>query len=279
MQTAPSGSDSDDFSPVRSGVVHGGQDPSLVVSIHDLSTVTRGEVARMLADLREVGVERTSLLVIPDHHRKGRIDSDPGFVASLKDWSEHGHEVVLHGFYHLRPVCPGEGVATRLVTRSYTAGEGEFYDLGYTEAVALLRSGKKALEAGGIAPKGFIAPAWLLGSEAERAVRDEGFEYTTRIGRITDFRSGEVFGSRSMVYSVRSGWRRGVSLIWNGALFRLLRYAPLLRIGLHPPDWRHAAIRRHALECIAAAVKKRRVTTYWDWLDDRRPSVHEQGRC
>ena len=29
----------------------------------------------------------------------------------------------------------------------------------------------------------------------------------------------------------------------------------------------------------AAAVKKRRVTTYWDWLDDRRPSVHEQGCC
>jgi hypothetical protein len=113
-----------------------------------------------------------------------------------------------------------------------------------------------------VVPRGFIAPAWLLGSEAERAVREEGFSYTTRIATVIDYERGEEFATRSMVYSVRAAWRRLLSLLWNEALFHALKTAPLLRIGLHPPDWQHEAIRRHALACIARAAATREVTTY-----------------
>lgn len=228
----------------------------------------------MLADLADVGVPVTSLLVIPDHHHKGRIDVDKRFSSWLQGAVAQGHEAVLHGFFHLRLKKSREGMATRLITRSYTAGEGEFYDLSFTEATALLREGRKALMNCGIASKGFVAPAWLLGAEAERAVRDEGFEYTTRIGRVIDCRSGAQYPARSMVYSVRAGWRREVSLIWNEMLFRVLKNAPLLRIGLHPPDWEHEAIRRHILQCMRLATRHREVTTYREWLDRRRSSVH-----
>src|SRR5665213_158338 len=97
--------------------------PSLVLSIHDVSTVTWKRVGRMLQDLAEVGIPVTSLLVIPDHHRKGRIDADPEFSSWLKEVVAQGHEAVLHGYYHLRPEKNGENLATRLITRSYTAGE------------------------------------------------------------------------------------------------------------------------------------------------------------
>lgn len=248
----------------------------MVVSIHDLSTVTREVVERMLEDLARVGVSETSLLVIPDHHHKGRIDADPDFREMLQGAVARGHEAVLHGYYHLRPARRDEGVATRLITRSYTAGEGEFYDLGLPEAVALLRKGKEALGNCGVPFTGFIAPAWLLGREAEAAVWEEGFGYTTRIGSVIE-RGGMRYGSRSMVYSVRAPWRRGVSLIWNELLFKGLRNAPLLRIGLHPPDWEHSAIRRHALECVRKATGDRRVTTYGKWLDLAPASRHEEG--
>ena len=254
--------------------------PSLVVSIHDLSTVTRVAVSRMLADLAEVGVSVTSLLVIPDHHHKGRIEEDPDFVAWLRGRVAEGHEAVLHGFYHLRPSKAGEGVVTKLITRSYTAGEGEFHDLSLDEASALLQQGRASLRACGIEPAGFIAPAWLLGDEAEAAVRKEGFDYTTRIGSVIDCRDGQIFAARSMVYSVRAPWRRGLSLVWNGLLFRFLRMrkAPLLRIGLHPPDWEHEAIRRQILKYIRIAVRERNATTYREWLDRRRSPVHEGKR-
>ena len=241
--------------------------PALVVSIHDVSTVTRPMVDLILGDLAAVGVPITSLLVIPDHHHKGRVDADLEFSAWLRREVAEGHEPVLHGLYHLRPFKTGEGLATRFVTRSYTDGEGEFYDLTFGEASALLRRGREVLEACGIEPTGFIAPAWLLGVEAETAVRSEGFAYTTRITEVLDFRQGTHYAARSMVYSVRAGWRRSMSLLWNEMLFRALQGAPLLRIGLHPPDWEHEEIRRHILACIRSAAIVRRVTTYREWLD------------
>jgi len=252
--------------------------PSLVVSIHDLSTVTRSVVTQMLADLAEAGVPVTSLLVIPDHHHKGSIEKDPDFAVWLRARVAEGHEAVLHGFYHLRPSKTGEGVVTKLITRSYTAGEGEFHDLTFDEASGLLRRGRDAMRACGIDPTGFIAPAWLLGKEAEAAVEIEGFDYTTRIGSVIDFREKMNFASRSLVYSVRAPWRRGVSLLWNGALFRILqiRKTPLLRIGLHPPDWEHPAIRKQILKYLRVAASERRVMTYREWLDRRRSKVHER---
>jgi predicted deacetylase len=230
----------------------------------------------MLDDLAGVGVSFTSLLVIPDHHHRGGIDQDPAFSIWLREKVSKGHEAVLHGYHHIRPTKKGEGMTTRLITRYYTAGEGEFHDLSFAEATGLLRRGKEALSSCGVPFTGFIAPAWLLGDEAEQAVRDEGFAYTTRIGSVIDLENGSSFASRSMVYSVRAPWRRWVSLLWNKALFRFLRKAPLLRIGLHPPDWDHPAIRRHVLGYLRLAAASRTVNTYGEWLDQWRRSGHER---
>ncbi|MFZ4716857.1 MAG: hypothetical protein ACOYMT_04870, partial [Chthoniobacterales bacterium] len=57
---------------------------SLVVSIHDVSTVTRATVGRMLEDLDKAGVPVTSLLIIPEHHHRGNIDADAGFAAWMR---------------------------------------------------------------------------------------------------------------------------------------------------------------------------------------------------
>jgi hypothetical protein len=249
---------------------------AVVVSIHDVSTITRARVERMLEDLASVGIGITSLLVIPDHHGRGRIDADAEFSAWMRARVCQGHEAVLHGWRHLRRGKKEEGLATRFMTRFYTAGEGEFYDLSLEEARGLLRQGREALLRCGVTTRGFIAPAWLLGDAAERAVREEGFDYTTRIATVIDCKEGWGFAARSMVYSVRAGWRRGVSLLWNELLFRSLKNAPLLRIGLHPPDWDHAAIRSHILQSLRQAVALRQVMTYQDWLDQARSGSHEE---
>jgi predicted deacetylase len=245
-----------------------------VVSIHDVSTVTRNRVEEMIRDLSREEVSVTSLLVIPDHHHRGQIDHDPEFAGWLRTLVAGGHEAVLHGFHHLRPQKENEGAVTRMITGSYTAGEGEFYDLSQVEAYEFLRRGREALAKCGTEPTGFIAPAWLLGREAETAVRKAGFEYTTRIGEVIDCKSGENFSSRSLVYSVRAPWRRGVSLLWNEGLLHGTGGNPLLRIGLHPPDWDYPSIRHHVLNCIRRAVQNRTVTTYGRWLDQWRARGH-----
>lgn len=241
-------------------------DRALVASIHDVSPSTWRQTNRILEDLCGLGCDKTSLLVIPDHHRRGKISVDAEFGDWLKARLAEGHEAVLHGYFHLRGQKPDDGLAKKLVTQSYTAGEGEFFDLECEVAARLLRGGLDEFAAAGIAPTGFIAPAWLLGSEAEAAVREAGFDYTTRIATVVDFKKGVTHHSRSLVWSVRARWRRVCSLAWNRALFVATKSSPLLRIGIHPPDWEHRAIRRQILSLVRAALADREAMTYQQWL-------------
>ena len=245
---------------------------SLVVSLHDVSPLTRPVFALMLAELRELGVGRTSLLVIPDHHHRGNMLADAGFCRWLEGLARDGHEIVAHGYYHQRAPRPAETWRQRLMTRVYTQGEGEFYDLTRDEAAALLAQGVAdfaRLDAP--PPTGFIAPAWLLSDGAREAVRAAGFRYTTFLTGVEDFRAGGggFIPARSLVYSPRNRWRRVCSLAWNGGLARWLRGAPLLRLGLHPPDYQHANLWRQVRRIARKAAAKRAVTTYGDFVAPR----------
>ena len=177
---------------------------SLVVSIHDLAPVTRSQVEQILVRLAQRGVERCSLLVVPDYHHRGRSLADRAFTQWLDQLSALGHELVIHGFYHERKRRAGESTQQKLITRMYTADEGEFYDLDYVEALRLMQEARSEFAVHGFHPTGFIAPAWLLGPEAQRAAIAAGFRYTTTLRTVRDFSTDGEFLSQSLVYSVRS---------------------------------------------------------------------------
>lgn len=244
--------------------------PALVVSIHDVSPLTEERVKTMLGDLENIGVGKISLLVVPNHHHRAPILENAGFCRWLAEITPSPHEAVVHGYYHLRPRQSGGGWWSSLVTEKYTAGEGEFYDLSRALAAERLETAKREFREAGLQACGFIAPAWLLGAEAEEAVRATGFEYTTRLGTFKDLGTGRETESQSLVWSVRTGWRRVLSLGWNGLLFRRLTESPLMRVGLHPPDWDHPAIRRQILELIRTALAGREAMTYEGWLKRER---------
>src|SRR3981081_425154 len=153
--------------------------PALVVSLADVSPLTQPVSTRILAELADLGIKRTSLLVVPNHHRRAPIRDDAGFQAWLSGLVSKGHEPVLHGYYHQRERGSGESIQSQAITRIYTAGEGEFFDLGESEAHDRLQKGLADLAFLDRKISGFIAPAWLLGQEADKAVRGLGFDYTT----------------------------------------------------------------------------------------------------
>lgn len=242
----------------------------LIVSIHDVSPHTWPVVQAMCADLNAWGVGRISHLVIPDHHERGEMHTHPDFAAWMREKVAVGHEVVAHGYYHRRPPSTADGAVARWITSTYTAGEGEFFDLSEDEANRRAATGHGMFRAMGLHPTGFIAPAWLLGGDAARGVQRAGYDYTTRLGTIDDWQAGVVYQSQSLVYSVRAGWRRGVSLLWNESLAIALQLSPVIRLGLHPPDWKFPAIRAHAERCIARALAAREAMTYDGWLQRQR---------
>lgn len=152
------------------------------------------------------------------------------------------------------------------MTRIYTADEGEFYDLDRVTARDLVVKGREEFRRVGLDPHGFIAPAWLLGMEAETALRDLAIEYTTRLGSVVDFKGDTAHASQSLVWSVRSAWRRGVSRLWNAFLFRRLAANPLMRISIHPVDIDHPAIWQQIRTLIVQALADRKALTYHTWL-------------
>ena len=239
----------------------------LVVSIHDVSPLTRDSVTSILSSLDRLGIHRASLLVVPDHHHRGNITADPAFGSWLRDLVATGHEAALHGYFHQRERRPVESARTRFVTRCYTAGEGEFFDIPFDAARTLLTRGRDELAyCAGVTPTGFVAPAWLLSPEGEAAARDLGFAYTTRLKSVSDLAARRLHYSQSLCWSVRSRWRRVVSLGWNRSLFQALRPNPLLRLSIHPPDLAHPAIWRQIQLLAARAREDREPVPYRDFV-------------
>lgn len=242
----------------------------LVVSIHDVAPATQSIVSEMIAELGRCGIYHTSLLVVPNYHHQGAAVQDQNFVSWLRQSEAAGHEIVVHGYFHERPKSDRDDLFDRVVTRFYTQGEGEFYDLGYDEALRRITAGRDEFKAAGLKPRGFVAPAWLLSHEGLRAARDAEMEYTTHLRDVVDLRSGEIFPARSLVYSVRNGWRRAASLAWNATLSRALKTSPLMRLSIHPPDYSHPAIWRQIIDLVNAMAPVRTPTTYQDWIENLR---------
>jgi uncharacterized protein len=242
----------------------------IVVSLHDVAPSSQHVVNTIISELARHGVPVCSLLVVPDYHHEGLFAKDRQFVSWLRGLAAEGHEIVIHGYFHERPRRAKETLRDKFLTRFYTKHEGEFYDLDYNEALRRIVGARDEFRAQGLKPRGFVAPAWLLGDEAQRAAHDAEMEYTTRLRTVCDLRSGDVFTARTLVYSVENNWRRAVSRTWNAVIFRFLKSKPLLRITIHPPDYFHPAIWRQILALIMATTSMRTATTYQDWIAEQR---------
>jgi predicted deacetylase len=235
---------------------------SLVVSLHDVSPLTKAMCEEILVDLSRVGVHQTSLLIIPNHHGLAPVTKDKSFQSWLKEKIDGGHEPVLHGYFHQRRKRETDRWVSRLTTEIYTAGEGEFYDLTFDLAAKFLRAGFSDLAFLPREVVGFVAPAWLLSDAAERAVQAAGFSYTTRVRYVRIFKPLHEFNSRSLVWSTRAAWRVAGSLFWNQVLAIAKADAPLLRISIHPADLQQRPVWCQILKILAMALEERECVTY-----------------
>lgn len=251
---------------------------ALIVSLHDVAPATFEVSQKIVTELTRHGVDVCSLLVVPDYHGSGASMKDADFVRWLRDLETAGHEIVIHGFFHRRTRREREALRERLLTRHYTKDEGEFHDLPYEEALRRITRARDDFRGAGLRPRGFIAPAWLLSSGAERAARDAEMEYTTRLTTILDLRAGVQYPARSLVYSVRSSWRRVCSLAWNRSLALVQMTNPLVRLAIHPPDFRHPPIWSQISAIVDELAAARAPQTYRDWIAEQRVSAADGGR-
>jgi predicted deacetylase len=213
---------------------------ALCIAIHDVAPATWPACKRLLALLDRLGAPPLTLLVVPDYHHRGRVDRDADFVRAIDRRLARGDEVALHGYFHLDDGAPSANPGQWLRRRVLTAGEGEFAALPELEAAARIARGVELFERLGWQPRGFVAPAWLLGAGARTAVARSRLFYTsthTHLEMPADQRS---IAAPCLTASARSPWRRRASRGWLALAAAATREAPLIRVGLHPADANHA---------------------------------------
>lgn len=231
----------------------------LCVSIHDVAPATWAGCERLARAIREVADIPLTWLVVPRYHERDEVSES--MQAGLAGYLAQGHELALHGYTHLDSVPVAGSARSRFLRGVYTTREGEFSALSYDEARRRIRLGLDWFAARGWPVYGFVPPAWLLGPEAWRALREAPFEYTTTFSRLHLLRQGRSVLSPSLVYAARNRAGRFLSPLAADAGAALLARAPLVRLSLHPPDARHPRLLRHAQQLVERLLATRAAVT------------------
>lgn len=214
----------------------------LCVSLHDVAPATWRACQQVLSAVREVAEVPLTLLVVPAYRGQCSALAD-GFEAAMSGQVERGHELALHGYFHQDPGVP-ESIVDWFRRRVYTAGEGEFWDLGEREASERLVLGEQWFRSNHWPLAGFVPPAWLMGPGAWKAVRRcPTLQYVTTFGAIHDLQAGDSLQAPCVTFSTRKAWRRVASVVWAGTAQSHCA-APLLRFALHPHDASYPRLRR-----------------------------------
>lgn len=238
---------------------------TLLLSIHDVSPRFESDVDSLLALLRPHAGNRLAMLVVPNHWGDAPIVPGSRFATRLRKWADDGVEIFLHGFFH-RDTTEHRGAADRMRARFMTAGEGEFLGLSRARAMERIGAGRSLLaDIIGRDVDGFVAPAWLYGPGAIEALEASGLPLAEDHWRVWSPAEQRQLASGPVItWASRTRSRLASSL----AAAAVLRHVPMpvLRVGVHPPDWRHPGIVRSIETTLARASRSRRVASYRELL-------------
>ncbi len=237
--------------------------PTICVVVHDAAPATWAVCRRLIAAIDDVTRLPLTLLAVPRYHCGPR---QPAFEAWLRARASQGDEIALHGYTHQDDGTP-RGWLDALRRRHYTRGEGEFCDLSCAEAQQRLLAGWHWFREMGLPLHGFVAPAWLLGPGAWRALAGFSFDYTCTIGRVWRLPEGTFTSSQSLVYSSQTAWRRTASRAWNSTLAKRLSRRALVRLELHPSDALDPTLRRSWQALLERMLRGRDPTTLMGWVE------------
>lgn len=236
-----------------------------ILSLHDVSPATMGDVSKILSTLHEWKIEAPSLLVIPNHHGRYPLEKSPACSSLIRAAAANGSEIVLHGFEHQSQ--PTGRIKKRPLDRAkaalLTAGEGEFLNLDYGQALLKLIRGKRIVEKSlGKSVVGFVAPAWLESRETGAAVRNAGLAFHEDHLFITDIKHQQRFFCPAISFSARSLARTSASIVWARFVTRLIGGPQPIRLALHPQDFHSTHLKKEILALIRQIARNRKFVSY-----------------
>jgi uncharacterized protein len=239
--------------------------PALLVSLHDVSPLTRADCERALALLREGGLPPATLtvLAIPRHEGGQAIDEDPATTRLLRALADDGATLVMHGLTHR---MPGHAWTPAGFVRGhvFARGQGELLRATAADTTRALEQGADILRRAGLegATRGFVPPAWLLSPAARDVVAAKGFDFHETFAGI--MHGGRVRAARVI------GWGslNVVETIATAAYADLQTLLPTrdTRLAVHPADLRRPSQVRAIARALARLRERTRPQSYATYL-------------
>ncbi|VVQ03108.1 hypothetical protein PS918_04364 [Pseudomonas fluorescens] len=232
--------------------------PSLLLVLHDVAPQTWADYQPFVDAVDALGAVPMTWLVVPDLHKHNDLQGHPQFRCQLAARLDRGDELALHGYFHCDDGPMASNPRDWFMRRIYTH-EGEFYSLSREVALARLRAGIAMFQRYQWPLHGFVAPAWLMSEGTRQALRQLPLTYTSdaqHLYRLPDFTPVDAPG---LVWSARSAWRRGLSRFVCDRLEQRWRQAPVIRLGIHPVDMRHAFSRTYWLNTLERLLDEGRM--------------------
>lgn len=240
----------------------------LLASIHDVGPRFEREIDQLADQLsRILGGPKFAMLVVPDHWGEAPLSTNPAFQRRLRDWSDAGIEMFVHGWFH-KDLSQHSGAAA-FKARHMTAGEGEFLGLSREEASRRMADGRKLVEdAIGRPAAGFIAPAWLYGEGAMAALKDNQFALAEDHMKVWQPETGRVLAKGPVItWASRSVPRQLSSRFFSSLARTFLHPQQVMRIAVHPGDTRVPALIESIEKTYSAFAARRPAGRYADLLD------------
>ncbi len=239
----------------------------LLASIHDVGPRFPREVDLLAEQLaRILGGPKFAMLVVPDHWGEAPLAQDKAFQCRLREWSDAGVEMFVHGWFH-KDLAEHVGAAS-FKARHMTAGEGEFLGLAQAIAAQRMTDGKTLIEdIIGRPAAGFIAPAWLYGAGARAALAASDFAVAEDHFRVWRPQDGRVLAKGPVItWASRSKGRQRSSRFFAALARRALHRQQVVRIAVHPGDTAVPALIRSIEATCASFASRRPAARYADLL-------------
>jgi predicted deacetylase len=236
-----------------------------IVELHDVSPYYENETYSAIEFLKELGIDKFSLLLIPNFSGNYPITKSKPFLAYLID---QGQEIVLHGLTHR-----GRVSLTKLL---YTNNEGEFYALNREETAKRL---EEAIQHLGKLSKNvsfFIPPAWIGNPWLEEVLSAFGFKGVAYRWAIKVLSNGVKIQSPALTFSNRF-LLSYLSLKALPIMSKLTEKAHLVRFALHTKDFRDPRKVKMWEKVLTSAKKHRRLISYEELLSEGGPTFAFQG--
>ncbi len=237
-----------------------------IVELHDVSPHYYDEIAQAIELLAVCGIEKYSLLLVPNFWDKAPIYKYTSFVKAI---FSTGQELVLHGYNH-----KGKGI--RLRDLLWTYGEGEFGGLTLSETYSRIEKALEMVSFLDMKFEVFVPPAWIGNRYLEDVLYSFEFKAVAYRKGIKHLDTGALYTCPVITFSNRPLLSQ-LSITFGPALFRLYQDSPILRLALHPRDFRDKRKIKLWRFLLAKTKKTRRLISYEELFSKSRLAPSLQG--